>query len=184
MRSVAAILCLVGATAWADDNPCGGGNPCGGYDPCGGSWTEPQANADPHKTLCTGSWATAKTSSQGDTNTCSRYFAREADINSDAMWKIPAAQIAVLIQRLDACGKKCDVVDDAKAWLVTAAHSHFDLVDPVTNESIEPLLDKALGGKKPVAADVEKLSSGSLWTPRSAPYARHGRAFKTVDLQT
>ena len=183
MRTVAAVLTLLCATASADENPCGGGNPCGGYDPCGGGWTEAPPE-DPHKALCTEAWANAKSASQSDTNTCSRYFAREADIASDAMWKIPASQIAVLIQRLDACGKKCDVVDDAKAWLVKAAHSHFDLVDPVTNESIDALLDKTLAGKKLVMADVEKLSSVSLWKLRNAPYARHGRTFKTVDLQT
>ena len=179
MRSAVAILLVVGASAWADD---GHGN----YDPCGGSWSDPgpappDETADPHKTLCTEAWATAKSPSATDTATCAHYFAREVDFSSDAVWKVPAAQIAVLIQRIDGC-KSCDA--DAKPWLVKAARLHFDLVDPVTNESIEPQLDKALAGNKLVAAEVGKLASVSLWKLRNAPYARHGRPFKTADLQT
>lgn len=81
-------------------------------------------------------------------------------------------------------GTKCQQAMTAFLILQKAGQSHFVMLDPVTEKSIEPTLAKLLAGKKITAKELDGVSSVTLWKFRNAPYARHGRPFKSPDLAT
>jgi hypothetical protein len=59
----------------------------------------------------------------------------------------------------------------------------LSMIDPATHQSIEPLLAKVLAGERLVPEALAPLSALSLSRLKNAPYARHGRRFKTPDLE-
>lgn len=60
----------------------------------------------------------------------------------------------------------------------------LSLIDADSKASIEPLLARVLKGELLTAESLKALSQASLTRLRNAPFARHGRPFKSNSLQT
>jgi len=118
---------------------------------------------------------------------CARFFdaayVKVGTLAADVVWKLTTDQLQALAAHVEACGTRCDRSVQVAAWFRAAANTHFDLIDPVTHESIEPLLGRLLAGKAIGTQELVRVSGVTLWRLRNAPFARHGRPFKNDDLQ-
>jgi hypothetical protein len=171
-------------------NPCGdmGGNPCG--NPCGMAGPGMNSNdspdppvGDPALTaLCWERWPEQGAPKQADTQKCVDFFAT-SNLGIPQVWKLTAAELHVMATKISQC-KSCSHLREAHDYLMAAADSHFDLMDPWSHLSIDPVLTKMLAGKKIETRELMGVASVTLWRLRNAPYARHGRPFKSPDLQT
>jgi hypothetical protein len=73
-------------------------------------------------------------------------------------------------------------VDQARQYFQVLVDAHFSLKDPRNGTSFEPVLDEILHGERITREELAFWSPMVLWRLRNAPYARHGRDFKMIDL--
>jgi hypothetical protein len=142
------------------------------------TWGNPSATCavdrDALRPTCEGAWPQGNIDDD-PSEACDGYYAGSS-MNDDIVWELDAKTERALADKIGQ-GAGAD-------FLRAAADSHFSLVDPVTNASFEPLLRAMLDGKRVAVADLKPLAAVTLWRLRNAPFARHGRPFKTVDLET
>ena len=60
----------------------------------------------------------------------------------------------------------------------------LSLIDADSKTSIEPLLAKVFKGELLTAESLKPLSQATLTRLRNAPFARHGRPFKSTNLHS
>ena len=149
--------------------------------------TVAHADADEDLAFCTKEWPKLSAKkAERDFERCADFYAG-ASLGAPWVWQSGRDELLDLQSRFidcksDCCETKCQNAMPAFFKIQKAGQSHFSMIDPVTEKSIEPTLEKLLTGKRITASDLAGVASVTLWKFRNAPYARHGRPFKTYDL--
>jgi hypothetical protein len=179
---IALLACVVSLAATSatsvfadDDDDVDDSNP-GTAD---GSWPGPSKD----ERFCGEQYAAKAKPTPAETLRCVNFF---TSTRSTGVWewKVTRTQLAAMEKNLDACKQCTELRDDVIAILERVKAIHLGVDDPEgTGDSLEPLLATVLAGKPITKRDIVRSSPVALWRLRNAPYARHGRPFKSVELE-
>lgn len=165
--------------------------------------------APPKQAWCFNRWPRVKRATTEQTRVCARHFllrtheCTEAELD-DRMQNEPGAPAGMVLRytgaQVDrmfvhvsrACGKKtCDRVKHprlarAQELFISVGAEYWSLLDNVggggVGNPITPLLAQLLAGKRIETPPQGRYSLNALTKLRNAPYARHGRPFRSKDL--
>ncbi|HEY1812983.1 MAG TPA: YARHG domain-containing protein [Kofleriaceae bacterium] len=166
------------------------------------------AAADPSGDFCDKVWPKREHVTTHDTEACATYWmqnhARVQLVNNisageaytdDALWRdFTSADFQRMLDHVtEAAAQEPDSaehemetsdIDQAREYFQVLVDAHFSVKDPRNGASFEVVLDEMLHGRRITREELAFWSPMVLWRLRNAPYARHGREFKMVDLHT